>query len=84
MAEINIYERMMEREKHNTYVPSEEDKEFNRLCDEYRERFGGNGYGVEYGSPEPIAWHNERMREALRTGVPIKEPERNIPPGVVI
>lgn len=84
MSAIDAYKRAQERFERGEFVLSEEDKEFNRLSDEYFKRFG-EGFGILIHSPEakmPTSWHNERMREVLRTGVPI--PERKVPPGIVI
>jgi hypothetical protein len=86
MSAIDAIREAQERLKRGETNLSKEDKEFNRLRDEYFERFGKD-YGILFFSSEarmPISWHNERIREALRTGVPIDDPEPEIPPGILI
>lgn len=63
--------------------PSKEGLRFNDLCDEHWDRFGVS-YGAGPGDTRTLAEHIMILEEALRTGVPARGPQYNLPEGVVV
>ena len=60
-----------------------EDIKFDKLTDEYLERFRDN-YGINFGDSRPLAYHISVMEEALRTGIPVKNEGIDPNSGVVV
>ena len=50
---------------------TDDDRKFDRLTEEYWERFH-KSYGIVWGDSRPLSYHNSVMEEALSTGVPVE------------
>ena len=59
----------------------DDERRFNELCEKYWKKFR-KGYGATLGDSKTLEEHNAIMEDALKTGIPVKEPV--IPDGIVI